>query len=135
MISQSNQTGFSFDSDKYIASLLYFVFLSIYCSTASLEDTESLTIRFSNFLYALTSPGLICGHCLISLQNAAITLCESQYDWGIICFAVSYLSFGGSCIEFLTISFTSPVVYLIRHVSFPHGSSIFFSTAIDQYLV
>ena len=29
--------------------------------------------------------------------------------------------------QFLTISFTSPVVYLIRHVSFPCGSSIFLS--------
>ena len=63
--------------------------------------------KLRNFLYASASPGLICGHCSISLQYAAVILCRSPYNWCIICSAVSYPSFGGSCMQFLTISFTS----------------------------
>ena len=56
-------------------------YMHMYCSSVSLENTGSLTIRFSNLLYASASPGLICGHCLVSLWYKAITLCGFPYNW------------------------------------------------------
>ena len=63
-----------------------------------------------NFLHASASPGLIWGHCLISLWYAAITLYGSPYLC-IIWFAFSYSSFVGSCMQFMTI-FLLPQWYI-----------------------
>ena len=90
-----------------------------------------------NFLYTSASRDLNCGHYLISLQNARITLCGSPYKWCIIFFAVSYPSFGGNFMIFLTIFFTSPVMYLISHVNLggsPFGFSIFFDSIVKGSL-
>ena len=48
---------FAFDHDTYVATLLGFVFLSMYCPTDSLENTRSLTIRFPSFTKSMKSAG------------------------------------------------------------------------------
>ena len=111
----------------HMISVLFRIFHVCICVIFS-----HLSKKLWNFLYALASPSLICGHCLISLRCTVITPCGSPSNWCIICYAVSYPSFGGSCMQFLSIFFTSPVVYLISLVSFTHGSSIFILKASSR---
>ena len=181
----------------YVATLLDFVFFSMYCSTASLENTGSLTIRFSSFTksmklassgffpcfplisrtlldpLSLVPPGSLDKHThnFRSVNISCLQLCniltfKQEVMKLSICFSISWFNlwplfdlFEISCnysvwisiqlmhhllcifmsflwrklhAIFLTISFASPVVYLIRHVSFPRGCSIFFSTASSK---
>ena len=53
--STDESPDFSFDPDTYVATLLDFVFLSMCCSTASLENIRSLTISFSSFTKSMKS--------------------------------------------------------------------------------
>ena len=78
-----------------------------------------------NILCPSGYPGPIYGHWLVFLEFPPITLCGSPYTWSIISFAVSY------CMQCLLCSSTGPVdfVYLIRHLSFPHGFAILLSIA------
>ena len=83
---------FSFDPDTYVATFLDCVFLPIRCSTSSLQNTGSLTIRFSSFTKSIKSAGLGSFPCFFLIYLTPPLLILSFDNWllpsinSVLCF-------------------------------------------------